>query len=44
MFDHVLQFKGETKRVNNKTINQNIYMLAHNGSLFDTYDVLNNLP
>ena len=42
MLDHVLQFKGEPKRVNNKFGEDIFYILAHNGSGFDSYVVLNN--
>ena len=44
MLDHVLQFKGESKEVNNEIVEYNLYMLLHNGSGFDRYVVLNNLP
>ena len=43
MLDCVLQFKGEAKRVNIKIIKYYSYILAHNGSDFDNYVVLNNL-
>ena len=42
--DHVLQLKGEARRVNNKIVKYNLYILAHNGSGFDSYIVLNNFP
>ena len=42
--DYVLQLKGEPKRVNNKIVKYNLYLLAHKGSGFDSYVVLNNLP
>ena len=41
--DHVLQFKGETKKVNNKILKFILQILADNGSSFDSYVVLNNL-
>ena len=42
--DHILSFKGETKKVNNKIFENNLYLIAHNGSGFDSYVVLNKLP
>ena len=44
MLDYVLQFKGEPKRINNKIVRYNLYLIAHKGSGFDSYVVLNNLP
>ena len=44
MLDHVLSFKAEPKNVKNKVIEFNLYLIAHNGSGFDSYVVLNNLP
>ena len=44
MLDHVLSFKGEPKKVKNKIFEYNLYLIAHNGSGFDSYVVLNNLP
>ena len=44
MLDYVLQFKREPKRINNKIVKYNLYLLAHKGSGFDSYVVLNNLP
>ena len=44
MLDYVLQYKGEPKRINNKIVKYNLYLLAHKGSGFDSYVVLNNLP
>ena len=44
MLDHVLSFKGEPKKVKNKIVEYNLYLLAHNGSGIDSYVVLNNLP
>ena len=43
MLDHVLQFKGEAKKVINKTFNYNLYVLAH-ASCFASFVVLNNSP
>ena len=42
--DHVLSFKGEPKKIKNKIVEYNLYLIAHNGSGFDSYVVLNNLP
>ena len=44
MLDHVLSFKGEPKKIKNKIVEYNLYLIAHNGSGFDSYVVLNNLP
>ena len=44
LLDHVLQIKGETKKVNNKNVKYNLYKLALNGSGFDSYVALKNLP
>ena len=44
MLDHVLSFKGEAKKVNNKIVENNLFLMAHNGRGFDSYGVLNNLP
>ena len=44
ILDHVLSFKGEPKKVRNKIVENNLYLIAHNGSGFDSYVVLNNLP
>ena len=44
MLDYVLQFKGEAKRINNKIVKYNLYLLAHKVLRFDSYVVLNNLP
>ena len=44
LLDYVLQFKGEAKKVNKKIVNQNLYLLAHKGSGFDSYVILKNLP
>ena len=42
--DYVLSFKGAPKKVKNKIVDHNLYLVAHNGSGFDSYVVLNNLP
>ena len=42
--DYVLQFKGEAKKINNKIVKYNLYLIAHKGSGFDSYVALNNLP
>ena len=44
MLDYVLQFKGEPKRFNKKIVKYKLYLIAHKGSGFDSYVVLNNLP
>ena len=44
MLDYVLSFKGQPKKVKNKIVENNLYLIAHNGSGFDSYVVLNNLP
>ena len=44
MLDYVLQYKGEPKRINKKIVKYNLYLIAHKGSGFDSYVVLNNLP
>ena len=44
MLDDIITYKGEPKKVNNKIVEYELHMLAHNGSSFDTYIILNNLP
>ena len=44
MLGHVLSFKGEPKPVKNKTVESNLFLIAHKGSGFDSYVVLNSLP
>ena len=44
MLDYVLSFKREPKKIKNKIVEYNLYLIAHNGSGFDSYVVLNNLP
>ena len=43
MLDFVLDFKGETKKIKNKTTKCNLYLMAHNGSGFDSYVKSSNL-
>ena len=43
MLDYVLQFKGEPKKGKNMFVEYNLYLIAHKGSGFDSYVVLNNL-
>ena len=43
MLDYVLKFIGELKTIQNKIVKFNLYLIAHNGSGFDSYVVLNNL-
>ena len=40
--DVLLKFKGEERKVNNKIVEYNLQMHAHNGSGFDTWIILNN--
>ena len=42
--DSLLKFKGEERKVNNKIVEYNFQLHAHNGSGFDTWIILNNLP
>ena len=43
--DFCLKLKGEERKtVNNKSVEYNLQMHAHNGSGFDTWIILNNLP
>ena len=42
--DYLLKLKGEEIKVNNKIVEFNLQMHAHNGSGFDTWIILNNLP
>ena len=44
ILDYVLQFKGEPKRINNRIVKYNLYLIAQKGSGFDSYVILNNLP
>ena len=43
MLHHILEFKGEAKKVNNKLVKYNLYLLAHKESGFDSYVVLNKI-
>ena len=42
--DFCLKLKGEERKVKNKIVENTLQMHAHNGSGFDTWIVLNNLP
>ena len=42
--DYCLKLKGEERKVKNKIVEYNLQMHAHNGSGFDTWIILNNLP
>ena len=42
--DFLLKFKGEERKVNIKYIENNLQLHAHNGSGFDTWIMLNNVP
>ena len=42
--DGVLPFKGEPKKINSKIVKYILNLIAHKGSGFDSYVVLNNLP
>ena len=44
MLDHFLSFKREAEKVKNKVVEYNLYLIAHNGSGFDSYVALKNLP
>ena len=44
ILDLVLSFQGEPEKFKNKIVEYNLYLIAHNGSGFDNYVVLNNLP
>ena len=44
MLDHFLQFNGQPKKVSNKIVKSKSYFTAHNGSGFESYVVLTNLP
>ena len=41
--DRVLTFKGEVKKVKNEVVEFFLFLIAHNGSGFDSQVVLNNL-
>ena len=42
--DYILKLKGEELKFNNKIVEYSLQMHAHNGSSFDTWIILNNLP
>ena len=42
--DFCLKLKGEERKVKNKIVENNLQMHAHNGSGFDAWIILNNLP
>ena len=42
--DFCLKLKGDERKVKNKIVEYNLQMHAHNGSGFDTWINLNNLP
>ena len=42
--DILLKLKGEERNVRNKVFEYNLQLHAHNGSGFDTWIILNNLP
>ena len=42
--DYLLKLKGEERKVNNKIVENNLQLHAHNGSGFDTWIILNSLP
>ena len=42
--DFLLKLKGEERKVNNKIVDYNLQLHAHNGSGFDSWIILNNLP
>ena len=42
--DFCLKLKGEERKVKNKIVEYNLQMHAHNGSGFDTWIILNNVP
>ena len=44
ILDHVLEIKREAKRVFYKIFTNNLHLIAHKESGFDSYVVLNNLP
>ena len=44
LLDQVLSFKGEVKKFNNNVVENNLYLIAQNGSGFDSYVVLSKPP
>ena len=43
-FDFLLEFQGEELKIENKIVEYNLQLHAHNGSGFDTWIILSNLP
>ena len=44
VLDFCLKLKGEEFKIRNKVVEKNLQLHAHNGSGFDTWIILNNLP
>ena len=44
VLDFCLKLKGEERKLKNKIVEYNLQLHAHNGSSFDTWIILNNLP
>ena len=44
MLDHILEIKGECEKIINKIVDYTLYSMAHNGSGFDSYVVISNVP
>ena len=42
--DFLLKLKGEERKVKNRIVEANLQLHAHNGSGFDAWIILNNLP
>ena len=42
--DFLIKFKGAERKVKNKIVECNLQLHAHNGSGFDSWIILNNLP
>ena len=42
--DFLLKFRGDERKVNKKIVEYNLQLHAHDGSSFDTWIILNNLP
>ena len=42
--DFCLKLKGEKRKIKNEIVEYNLQLHAHNGSGFDTWIILNNLP
>ena len=42
--DFLSKFKGQERKVKNKIVEYNLQLHAHNGSGFDIWIILNNLP